>query len=189
MIDQISAETYLDTALHALAKDAEPYAVLSKLPVPVYVTDADGAVTYWNQACIDFAGRVPQLGEDRWCVTWRIYTTTGEHLPHDQCPMAQAIIEKRQIRGAVAIAMRPDGTRRAFAPYPTPLFGEDGQLRGAVNLLIDVSDAQAEVLAEQAQRCRRLAQATLDRSVNGLLNQMAENYDETVDALIESASC
>jgi PAS domain-containing protein len=188
MIDQISAETYLDTAVDALTRDADPYAVLSKLPVPVYVTDAEGAVTYWNQACIDFAGRVPQLGEDRWCVTWRIYTTTGEHLPHDQCPMAQAIIEKRQVRGAVAIAMRPDGTRRAFAPYPTPLFDADGQLKGAVNLLIDVSDAQAEVLAEQAERCRRLAQATLDRSVNGLLNQMAENYDETVDALIESAN-
>jgi PAS domain-containing protein len=188
MLDQTSAETYLDTALEALTNDEDPYAVLSRLPVPVYVTDAEGAVTYWNKACIDFAGRVPQLGEDRWCVTWRIYTTTGEHLPHDQCPMAQAIREKRAIRGAVAIAMRPDGRRKAFTPYPTPLLDAEGRLTGAVNMLVDVSDAQAEVLAEQAERCRRLADATLDRSINGLLKEMAENYDQTVDALIESAN-
>ncbi|MFL6846963.1 MAG: PAS domain-containing protein, partial [Sphingomicrobium sp.] len=178
-----AAEHYLDTAVDALTNRSVPYAALSKLPVPVDVTDAEGAVISWNRACIEFAGRVPQLGEDRWCVTWRIYTTAGEHLPHDQCPMAQAIRERREIRGEVAIAMRPDGSRRAFTPYPTPLLDEGGGLKGAVNMLVDVSDAQAEVLAEQAERCRRLAQATPDRSINDLLTQMAENYGETADAL------
>ena len=57
--------------------------------------------------------------------------------------MAQAIREERAIRGAVAIAMRPDGTRRAFTPYPTPLFDDDGKLIGAVNMLIDVTAEQA----------------------------------------------
>lgn len=183
MLDQPTAENYLHTALDALSTAKDPYAVLSQIPVPVYLTDAEGAVTYWNKACVDFAGRVPQLGEDRWCVTWRIYTTAGDRLPHDQCPMAQAIREKREIRGTVAIAMRPDGSRRAFAPYPTPLLDQQGNLKGAVNLLIDVSDAQAEALADQAQRCRRLANSTGDRSVGDMLSQMAENYDRTVGAL------
>ena len=102
-------------------------------------------------------------------MTWKIYTTSGDRLPHDQCPMAQAIREQRQNRGAVAIAMRPDGSRRAFTPYPTPLFDEDGKLTGAVNMLIDVSAEQADVLAEQAQRCRRLADATYDRQTCGVL--------------------
>jgi hypothetical protein len=97
--------------------------------------------------------------------------------------MAQAIREKREIRGAIAIAMRPDGTRRAFTPYPTPLLEADGRLKGAVNMLIDVSETQAHALAEQARRCRRLAQATLNRSINNLLSQMAENYEQTVEAL------
>ena len=35
--------------------------------------------------------------------------------------------EKREVRGEVAIAMRPDGSRRAFTPYPTPLFAKDGE--------------------------------------------------------------
>src|SRR6476469_9285740 len=133
MLDQTQAERHLDTALTALSTAADPYAVLSQLPVPIYLTDAEGAVTYWNQACIDFAGRVPQLGEDRWCVTWRLYTTTGERLPHDQCPMAEAIRDQREVRGKIAIAMRPDGSRRAFLPYPTPLLDQKGGLKGAVN--------------------------------------------------------
>lgn len=177
------AEEYLDTAMEALATGDVCHSLLDRLPVPIYTTDADGAVTYWNRACVDFAGREPQLGEDRWCVTWMIFTTSGDRLPHDQCPMAQAIREQREIRGAVAIAMRPDGSRRAFTPYPTPLFDDDGKLRGAVNMLIDVSAEQADVLAEQAQRCRRLANATYDRKTCSVLAAMADEFAKTADDL------
>ena len=67
-------------------------------------------ITYWNQACVSFAGREPQLGQDRWCVTWRLFTIDGDPLPHEECPMAIAIREKKSIRTEIAIAMRPDGT-------------------------------------------------------------------------------
>jgi PAS domain S-box-containing protein len=179
----LQAEDYLDTALDALG-DGDPCpAVLDQLPVPLYTTDTTGSVTYWNRACAEFAGREPMLGEDRWCVTWKIYTTTGDFMPHDQCPMAQAIREKRAVRGAVAIAMRPDGSRRAFTPYPTPMFDNEGKLTGAVNMLIDVSDEQADVLADQAKRCRRLADATYDRQTSSVLSAMAEQFATTAKQL------
>ena len=119
---QIAADALLDTALGAISSGDGYTKILDALPVPVYLTDADGLVTYWNRSCVDFAGREPRLGQDRWCVTWKIYTTTGEFLPHDECPMADAVRERRPVRNKVAIAMRPDGSRRAFRPYPTPLF-------------------------------------------------------------------
>ena len=76
-------------------------------------------MTYWNHACVEFAGREPQLGQDRWCVTWKLYTTTGEPLPHDKCPMAQTqSASSGPIRDAIAIAERPDGSRVAFGPTP-----------------------------------------------------------------------
>ena len=175
----LKAEEYLDTAMEALATGDVSKALLDRLPVPIYTTDATGAVTYWNRACVEFAGREPKLGEDKWCVTWQIYTTNGDRLPHDQCPMAQAIRDQRENRGAVAIAMRPDGSRRAFMPYPTPLFDKHGKLIGAVNMLIDVSAEQADVLAEQAKRCRRLANATYDRQTCGVLSTMADEYAKT----------
>ena len=90
MLAKPNPEAILATALTALSADSDWRKVLDELPAPIYVTDTEGSVTYWNQACIELAGRVPQLGRDRWCVTWKIYTTTGEFMPHDECPMAQA---------------------------------------------------------------------------------------------------
>ena len=68
-------------------------------------------------------------------------------------------------------------------PYPTPLFDSNGELTGAINLLIDVSEEQASALADQAAHCRRLASATFDRSTTELLDAMAAGYDESAKAL------
>jgi PAS domain-containing protein len=141
--------------MDALATGDVCHSLLDRLPVPIYTTDEAGAVTYWNRACVDFAGREPRLGEDRWCVTWKICTPSGDPMPHDQCPMAQAIRERREVRGTVAM------------------------LTGAVNMLIDVSAEQADVLAEQARRCRRLADATYDRQTCVVLSAMADEFAKT----------
>jgi PAS domain S-box-containing protein len=186
MLARHDPEHLLDTALNALrAGGPECRAMLDELPAPVYTTDENGRVTYWNQACVDFAGREPELGQDRWCVTWQLYTTTGEPLRHEDCPMAQAIREARPVRDAIAIAERPDGTRVAFKPYPTPLFDADGKLTGAINMLIDVTDEQSDALHEQAERCRRLADATYDRQTSKVLGDMAEGFDRTADELVQ----
>ena len=172
-------EQILDTALSAVAAGPGSRGLLDALTVPVYTTDPEGSVTYWNRACIDFAGREPVLGQDRWCVTWQLYTTAGDRLAHEDCPMAQAIRERRPVRDSIAIAERPDGSRVAFRPYPTPLFDEHGKFTGAINLLVDVSDEQAEVLADQAGRCRRLADAMYDRKTADVLTTMADGFERT----------
>jgi PAS domain S-box-containing protein len=176
MLARNDPEQLLDSALTALAAGRECQALLDEIPAPVYVTDAEGNVTYWNLACVEFAGREPQLGKDRWCVTWQLFTMSGEPLKHEDCPMADAIREQRPIRDAIAIAERPDGSRVAFRPYPTPLFDAEGKLTGAVNLLIDVTDEQSEALHEQAERCRRLADATYDRETSKILGDMADEF-------------
>ena len=183
MTSDSSPEDLVQFTLVALRDERGFAPRLDALPVPIYVTDAEGAVTYWNQACVAFAGREPQLGTDRWCVTWQLYTMAGEPLDHADCPMAQAIRERRAIRDVIAIAERPDGKRVAFRPYPTPLFDESGQFVGAVNLLIDISAEQVAALTDQAARCRRLADATHDRRASQVLGEMADTYEETVASL------
>jgi PAS domain S-box-containing protein len=119
--------------------DFEQLAVLDLLPVAIYVTDADGFISYFNPACIAFSGREPMVGRDRWCVSWKIYTDEGQFLPHDQCPMAVAIQTRQAIRGATAVAERPDGSRVNFEPFPTPVIDANDRLLGAVNMLIDIT--------------------------------------------------
>lgn len=176
-------EELLNTAVGALSAAGDGRSVLDALPVPVYTTDADGAVTYWNRACVGFAGREPQLGHDRWCVTWQLYTTAGDPLAHEDCPMAQAIRDRRPVRDVIAIAERPDGSRVAFRPYPTPLFDADGAMTGAVNLLIDVTDEQVRALREQAERCRRLAASLYSSDSMTVLEKMADGFERTADGL------
>ena len=166
----------LAAALHG---ESELHTALEAQPAPIYTTDANGWITFFNRACIDFAGQTPTLGEARWCVTWKLYGEDGAFLPHEDCPMAVAIREKRTVRGAVAAAERPDGTRVMFTPYPTPLFGEDGEIIGAVNILIDITDQrQAGALRGQAERCRRLAHSVTDQQAVDTLLLMASEYDE-----------
>jgi hypothetical protein len=97
--------------------------------------------------------------------------------------MATAIKEKRPVRDEVAIALRPDGSRVAFKPYPTPIFDAEGDLAGAVNLLIDISEEQSEGLKEQAARCRRLARSMNDERTSDILKTMASGYEKTAAAL------
>lgn len=124
--------------------------ILNAIPAAIYMTDANGLITFFNDACVEFSGREPVLDSDEWCVSWRLYEADGTPLPHDRCPMAVAIREQREIRGIEAIAERPDGTRVPFIPFPTPLRDEDGAMVGAVNMLVDITMRKQAEEAQQA---------------------------------------
>lgn len=119
---------------------------LDALAVAVYTTDAAGGITFFNEAAATFWGRRPVLGE-KWCGSLRLFFSDGRPMRHDECPMAIALHENRAVRGYEAIVERPDGSRVAFVPYPTPLRDDTGTMIGAVNVLIDITDRR---IAEDA---------------------------------------
>jgi PAS domain-containing protein len=187
-ISLAAADAILARTLDVLNnEDRSLLGALDELPAPIYVTDADGVITYFNPACIAFAGRVPALGQDRWCVTWKLFTEDGAFLPHDKCPMADAILTQTLVRGVSAVAERPDGTRLNFVPFPTPLFDAQGRFIGAVNMLIDVTASKrTAVLHEQARRCRRLAVSVDDEQTASTLSGLASGYEEEARKLSSS---
>ena len=145
--------------------------VLDLLPAAVYITNASGLITYYNEAAAAMWGHHPQLGMSEWCGSWKLYWPDGRPLPHDQCPMALALREKRPVRGMEAVAERPDGTRVPFIPYPTPLYDASGELIGAVNMLVDITDRKR---AEQsAQRLAAVVEfsddAILTKDLDGVI--------------------
>src|ERR1700751_1205833 len=117
--------------------------LLDALPVAVYTTDADGRITYYNEAAAQLWGHRPELGSGQWCGSWKIYWPEGRPLPHDQCPLALTLKEGRPVRGVEAIAERPAGTRVNFLPFPTPLRDASGRITGAINLLMDMTERHA----------------------------------------------
>ena len=142
--------------------------LLEALPTAIYTTDTAGRVTFYNQAAVALAGRSPELGSDRWCVSWRLLRPDGTPMAHNECPMAIALREDRAIRGTELIAERPDGVRIPILPCPTPLHDESGKLVGAVNMLVDISDRK------NAERALRRLNATLQQNVEERSQELEE---------------
>lgn len=147
--------------LTAEADPVNPSAHLfDALPVAVYLTDAEGRITYYNKAAARLWGRRPKLGEDGWCGSHLLRWPDGAPMAHDECPMAIALKEGRALSGREAAAERPDGTRIAFLAYPTPLFDDEGELAGAINALVDIS--AHKTLEEQARRSAAIVDCVED---------------------------
>ncbi len=128
--------------------------MIDALPAAIYTTDAEGRLIHFNPAAVKLSGRMPDLGTDRWCVSWKMFRPDGTPLPHDKCPMAVALKEGRDTCGEELIAERPDGKRIWFAPYPTPLRDAEGRVVGGINMLVDITERK---LAEEGVH-RRTAQ-------------------------------
>ena len=146
-------------------------AVLDALPVAVYATNAEGIIVYCNRAAAELAGRQPEIGQDRWCVSWRLLWPDGSPLPHDECPMARTLKEGRPIKGMEVVAVRPDESTVLLLPHPTPIFDESGALAGGVNVLVDLSGRRSA--APTSDYLAAVAEASDDaivaRDANGII--------------------
>lgn len=126
----------------ARATEAQLRAMLNALPAAIFATDAEGRLTDYNRATFELAYRAPRIGADRWCPSWKLYHADGTPLPHEECTLAVALRENREIRGPQIIAERPDGSRVWLEPYATPLRDASGNVIGAIDMLVDITEAK-----------------------------------------------
>ncbi|GGA24744.1 hybrid sensor histidine kinase/response regulator [Dyella nitratireducens] len=163
--------------------------VLKTLPVAIYTTDAQGRITFFNDAAVAFAGRQPAIGE-MWCVMWRLFRPDGTPLPHDQCPTAIALRERRPVHDMEVIAERPDGKRVPFMPHPTPLFDENGELIGVINTLVDLTDpkhVQAQLEQAQALAAQQSESAAQDAEMADNLGRFKRDFELLVGSVTDYA--
>src|SRR4029078_10794800 len=60
-------------AAAALCRSARHFGeIIDALPAAIYATDAEGRLTHFNRAAVELSGRVPELGNDHWRVTWKL---------------------------------------------------------------------------------------------------------------------
>lgn len=113
--------------------------LLSALPVAVYTTDAEGWLTWFNEAAARLWGRSPELGATQWCGSWKLYWPDGEPMPPVDGPLAQTLKRGEPVRGVEAVVERPDGSRVAFLPYPDVLTDAAGAVSGAINVMVEIA--------------------------------------------------
>jgi PAS domain S-box-containing protein len=125
---------------HLIAKTKLPYELFDHLPIAIYTCDKDGYITSFNKAAVKLWGRTPETNKELWCGSWKIFKPNGQPLPLDTCPMARTLKEGIAIEGEEIIVQRPDGVKINVLPYPVPVFDTNGNITGAVNTLIDITE-------------------------------------------------
>jgi diguanylate cyclase (GGDEF)-like protein/PAS domain S-box-containing protein len=138
--------------------------LLEKLPAGAYTCDPEGLITYYNQHAVHLWGRAPKLNDpvDRFCGSFRLFSPDGSQIAHDRCWMALALKTNEGYNEREIVIERPDGRRLTALAHANPFHDQSGNLIGAVNVLIGISErqrAEEELERRVAERTAELAHA------------------------------
>jgi PAS domain S-box-containing protein len=134
-------------------------AILGQLAEGVIVTDAEGGITFVNEAAAAIHG-VARLDvePERYSETYHLFTEDGRPHPPLELPLARAVAGER-VADARWRIHRPDGSRVLAIGTAQPLRRADGRQDGAVLTLRD------DTARESAERELRDLNATLAERV------------------------
>lgn len=121
--------------------------ILNALPVAVYTCNVEGRITFFNEAAVKLWGYTPDITDEtlKYCACCKVFVDSVFIYPH-QTPMAIALQSGQPFKNVQAIVERPDGTKFHATVNVNPLFDDNRQLMGAVNVFLDTSDLKESEL-------------------------------------------
>lgn len=111
----------------------------------------------------------------------------GQELRPDELPMQVASGTGGKVRGEEEQIVRADGSTIDVLSFASPLFDENGRVRGALNAVVDISDRKAE---ERVRRDleRRLLGAQRMKSLGVMAGGIAHSFNNLLTSVIGRSS-
>ena len=113
--------------------------LIDSLPIAVYTTDINGYIKIYNEKAINLWGGSPKVGVDKWCGNTKVYNADGQLLSLEEYPMLQ-ILEEKNLLVTELIIENEDHIKTNIINYAKIKKDADGNIIGAINSLVDISD-------------------------------------------------
>lgn len=172
--------------------------IFKKLPAAIYTCDKEGRISFYNEAAARLWGQEPEIGKDLWCGSWKILHANGTPMEPGNFAITRCLKEQMPVRGEEIIIVKPNGEKRYVMPHAEPVFDSHGKIKGAVSMLVDITEIKEaeKVLRESEARYRELASSfekiieakTYDLLYkNEELKKSEERYHKMVDEVEDYA--
>ena len=181
---QLAAETALrvtNTKLQTLAAERE--ATLRQLHEGVIVTDADGRISFVNEAAEKLHGVARlDIEPDAYTQSYGLLTLDGDPHPVEELPLFRALSDREQVTSARWIIRRPDGSEVLALGDAGPVYGEDGHFVGAVLTIRDDTERHAaERQLAEGVRTQELLIAELNHRVKNAFAVVTSIVRQSLD--------
>ncbi|WP_040473869.1 PAS domain S-box protein [Flavobacterium frigoris] len=112
--------------------------LIQNLPVGIQSCDAAGRILLFNKAAVAIWGREPEIGIDRYCGAFKLYSIDNQLIPLESSPMVSLLKDGIPQTGTV-IVEEPNGNRKTIIADLVPFFDTNKNVTGAVNVMTDIT--------------------------------------------------
>src|SRR5690242_2112782 len=161
----------IPSALSAMLRVSD--GILDLLPIATFICDAKGTILQYNRHAAAVWGQTPRPGQTHEQFTEHLRFFEIDGTPAARALVAEVLATGTPVRDVERIVERSDGTRLAVSVNVDPLHNAKGELVGAVNCFIDITerkrmDAALETSRLHAREQEQRLAATYEHAAIGI---------------------